>query len=440
MPEPKDDHTPLCEVRGVTHEFDLPNKARLRVLEDINLVVRPNEVVALLGPSGCGKSTILRVLAGLIQPTHGAVFYHGAPLVGLNPGAAIVFQSFALFPWMTVAENIEAVLKAAGKSAEEIRDRTASVIRMVGLTGFEHAYPRELSGGMKQRVGMARAFSLTPEILFMDEPFSQVDALTAQSLRAEVLDIWAASKTRSSILMVSHDIGEVAYMADRIVVLAANPGRVRVIVDNALPRPRDYRSPEILELVDRLRDIITGSYLPDEQAGTAQAPLTCEPIPDATVSAIIGLLEFLDAHSGRDDVFRIAQETNQEFGRVITVVKAAEMLDLVDTPKRMVQLTPTGVRFVKGPLPERKEMWRKELLQIRLFKDVADMLERAPDHTLDRDVVLETIALLLPSEDYEKTFDRLVSWGRFGDAFAYDDDRERLSQFKPGALDPPLAG
>jgi NitT/TauT family transport system ATP-binding protein len=428
MPESKDESTPLCEVRGVSHEFVLPNKARLRVLDDIQLVVRPNEVVALLGPSGCGKSTILRVLAGLIQPTSGQVFYHGAPLVGLNPGAAIVFQSFALFPWMTVAENIEAVLKAAGKSADEIRDRTASVIRTVGLAGFEHAYPRELSGGMKQRVGMARAFSLTPEILFMDEPFSQVDALTAQSLRAEVLDIWAASKTRSSILMVSHDIGEVAYMADRIVVLAANPGRVRVVVDNRLPRPRDYRSPEILELVDRLRDIITGSYLPDEQAGATAAPLTYEPLPDATVSAIVGLLEFLDAHGGRDDVFRIAQETNQEFGRVITVVKAAEMLDLVDTPKRMVQLTALGVRFVKAPLPERKEIWSRELLQIRLFKDVADMLARAPGHTVDRDVVLETIALLLPSEDYEKTFDHLIAWGRFGNLLAYDEDRQCLSQ------------
>jgi NitT/TauT family transport system ATP-binding protein len=427
MPEHADD-TPLCEVRGVSHEFVLPNQARLRVLEDIDLVVHPNEVVALLGPSGCGKSTILRVLAGLIQPTKGAVYYHGAPLVGLNPGAAIVFQSFALFPWMTVAENIEAVLKAAGRSDDAIRERTESVIRMVGLAGFEHSYPRELSGGMKQRVGMARAFSLTPEILFMDEPFSQVDALTAQSLRAEVLDIWAASKTRSSILMVSHDIGEVAYMADRIVVLAANPGRVRMVVDNRLPRPRDYRSPQILELVDRLRDIITGSYLPDKQVETAPVPIPYEPLPDATVSAVVGLVEYLDAHGQRDDVFRIAQETNQEFGRVITVVKAAEMLDLVDTPKRMVQLTPTGLRFVKALLPERKEIWRLELLRIRLFKDVADMLERAPGHVVDREVVLETIAVLLPSEDYEKTFDRLISWGRFGGVFGYDDDSERLAQ------------
>ena len=422
--------TQLCEVKNVSHEFVLPNKTRLKVLEGVSLGVKSNEVVALLGPSGCGKSTILRVLAGLLPPTSGQVFYHGAPLVGLNPGAAIVFQSFALFPWLTVSENIEKVLLAAGKSPEEIESRTANVIRMVGLRGFEASYPRELSGGMKQRVGMARAFSLSPEILFMDEPFSQVDALTAQSLRAEVLDIWAASKSGSSILMVSHDIGEVAYMADRIVVLAANPGRVRVIVDNKLPRPRDYRSPEVLELVDKLRDIITGSYLPDEQvvAVPAAGPPPYEPLPDATVGEIIGLVEYLDAHGRRDDVFRIAQETHQEFGRVISVVKAAEMLDWVDTPKRMVELTAAGTRFVKGGTEERKEEWRKQLLSIRLFKELSDVLERAPDHRVERDFLLETIAVQFPSEDYEKTFDRVVRWGRFGNLFVYDEETEKLSR------------
>jgi NitT/TauT family transport system ATP-binding protein len=422
--------TTLCEVKGVSHEFLLPNKTCLKVLEDVSLAVGSNEVVALLGPSGCGKSTILRILAGLIQPTSGKVLYHDAPLVGLNPGAAIVFQSFALFPWMTVAENIAAVLRAAGKGAKEIEERTTSVIRTVGLAGFEGSYPRELSGGMKQRVGMARAFSLTPEILFMDEPFSQVDALTAQSLRAEVLDIWAASKTGSSILMVSHDIGEVAYMADRIVVLAANPGRVRVIVDNRLPRPRDYRSPQMLELVDKLRDIITGSYLPDTQAAQAPAagPPVYEPLPDATVSEIIGLLEYLDAHASKEDVFRIAHETGQEFGRVITVVKAAEMLDWVDTPKRMVELTPAGVRFLKATLEERKELWGKQLMTIRLFKELILVLDRAPQHCVERDFVLETIALQFPSEDYDKTFERLVAWGRFGNLLTYDEGTESVSK------------
>ncbi len=429
QPEPR---PVLCEVRGVSHEFALPNHTRLKVLEDVGLTVHASEVVALLGPSGCGKSTILRILAGLIRPTSGEVLYHAAPLVGLNPGAAIVFQSFALMPWMTVAENIEIVLRAAGKGKDEIAARITSVIRTVGLTGFENAYPRELSGGMKQRVGMARAFSLTPEILFMDEPFSQVDALTAQSLRAEVLDIWAASKSGSSILMVSHDIGEVAYMADRIVVLAANPGRVRVVVDNRLPRPRDYRSPELLELVDKLRDIITGSYLPDEPVeefgGAPAATATYEPLADATVGEIIGLCEYLDAHGKKDDVFRIAQENAQEFGRVITVVKAAEMLDLVDTPKRMVELTKEGVRFVKAPLHERRELWKKQLLCIRLFKDMAEMLDHAPTHAVDRDLVLETIALRFPSEDYEKTFERLIGWGRFGNLFVYDEATEKVSR------------
>ena len=182
----------LCEQRGVWHDFTLPNGKPLRVLEDINLAVGADEIVALLGPSGCGKSTVLRILAGLIRPTRGEVLYHGQPLQGLNPGVAIVFQSFALYPWMTVAENIRIALQAAGLAGAEIAKRTEGVIRLVGLAGFEEAYPRELSGGMKQRVGIARALSVDPEILLLDEPFSQVDALTAESLRAEVIDIWAS--------------------------------------------------------------------------------------------------------------------------------------------------------------------------------------------------------------------------------------------------------
>src|SRR4051794_7973543 len=207
--------TALCEARGITHEFPQPNGQPLTVLHDISLAIRPNEIIALLGPSGCGKSTILRILAGLITPAQGEVLYHGQPLHGLNPGVAIVFQSFALYPWMSVTQNVQIALRAAGLPADEISARAERVIRMVGLTGFEEAYPRELSGGMKQRVGMARALSVDPEILLLDEPFSQVDALTAESLRAEVTDIWAAKhRNPSSILMVSHDIKEVVYMAD----------------------------------------------------------------------------------------------------------------------------------------------------------------------------------------------------------------------------------
>src|SRR5437660_2363056 len=294
----------LCEARNVSHDFLMPNGSTLRVLENVSVQVKPGEVVALLGPSGCGKSTLLRILAGLIPPTEGEVLYHGRKVEGLTPGVGIVFQSFALYPWKTVAENIEIVLRAARLPAGEIRARAEQVIRTVGLAGFEEAYPRELSGGMKQRLGIARALSINPEILFMDEPFSHVDALTAEGLRAEVIDLWAPTDTNpSSILMVSHDIKEVVYMADRIIVLRSHPGSVRTVVDNPLPRPRDYRSPESEELVDYLHEIITVTEMPDLAPATGPAApraARIEPLPIAETSEIVGLLEYLEAHNGSD--------------------------------------------------------------------------------------------------------------------------------------------
>ncbi len=425
----KPTHQTLCEVRHVWHDFILPSGQTLRVLEDINLAVKDHEVVALLGPSGCGKSTILRILAGLIRPTRGDVLYHGEPLHGLNPGVAIVFQSFALLPWMTVTENVQTVLKAAGLSQAEVVARAERTIRLVGLSGFEEAYPRELSGGMKQRIGMARALSVEPEILLMDEPFSQVDALTAESLRAEVLDIWGTqSRSLSSILMVSHDIKEVVYMADRIVILGTNPGRVRTVVENKLPRPRDYRSPAVLALVDQLHEIITRTEMPDVPAPVAQQALAMiEPLPEATSSEIVGLLEYLDAREGKEDVFRIASDTNREFGRLITVVKAAEMLDFVDTPKRTVVLEPEGLRFVRATAEERKKIWRDQLLKIRLFRDVYEVIKREPSHEIDRELLLETIILNMPQENYEKVFNTFIRWARFGDLLAYDENTEIIT-------------
>jgi NitT/TauT family transport system ATP-binding protein len=419
----------LCEIRGVSHDFPLPRGQALRVLQDISLTVEPNEIVALLGPSGCGKSTLLRILAGLIRPTQGEVFYHGQPLLGLNPGVAIVFQSFALYPWMTVTENVQVVLQAAGLLADAVTERSGRAIHMVGLSGSEEAYPRELSGGMKQRVGMARALAVEPEILFMDEPFSHVDALTAESLRAEVVDIWSAKNRHlSSILLVSHDIKEVVYMADRIVILGANPGRVRTVLANRLPRPRDYRSAAFLGLVDRLHEIIMGSELPD-QAPVAPGPAApvIEPLPEASVSEIIGLLEYLDARGGRDDLFRIANDTSREFGSLIRVAKAAEMLDLVDTPRRLVVLEPEGQRFVKAGPAERTLIWRERLLTLRLFRDLRDTLQREPKHEVERDFLLETIVLNMPQENPEKVFNTFIGWARYGDLFAYDEIMEKIS-------------
>ncbi|HVZ80152.1 MAG TPA: ATP-binding cassette domain-containing protein [bacterium] len=419
----------LIELKGVCQEFKLPSGKELNVLQNISLCIEKREVVALLGPSGCGKSTILRILAGLIAPTKGEVFYHDQPLHELNTGVSIVFQSFALFPWMTVAENIQTALESRGFPAADIEERAQKAIQMVGLAGFEETYPRELSGGMKQRVGMARALSVDPEILFMDEPFSHVDALTAESLRAEVIDIWAShDKNPSSILLVSHDIPEVVYMADRIVVLGAHPGRVLKIVENKLPRPRDYRSPEFMKMVDQLHEVITGHEIPDapEPVLAPNEVPPPEPIPDTLPSIMVGLLEYLDAREGKEDVFRIAAETDKEFGEVIKIVKALELLDFVDTPKRQVVLTADGKRFVKATSQERQTIWKEQLLKLGLFKQVNDMLSKHPRARLDEELVKEVIILNLPSENYERTFENFVHWSRFGNLFAYDEETQKV--------------
>jgi NitT/TauT family transport system ATP-binding protein len=417
----------LCELRDVSHVFTLPNGRPLRVLANINLAIQPREILALLGPSGCGKSTLIRILAGLIRPTAGQVLYHNHELQGLNPGTAIVFQTFALYPWLTARENIEIVLRAADLSADEVQARTERVLHLVGLAGFEDSYPRELSGGMKQRVGIARALALEPEILLMDEPFSQVDALTAQSLRAELLDIWSSERHPSSVLLVSHDIQEAVYLADRIVILSANPGRIRTILPNHLPRPRDYRAPAFLAMVEQLHDVIAGHELPDEpRPPTAPAARGLEPLPEATPSEILGLLEYLDARGGSEDVFRIAIDTRRPFDHVLRVVAAAELLGFVDTPKRLVVLNPLGRRFLNAPTAERKALWREQLLRIGLFRLVYTALQQQPDRSLDQDFVLETIILHLPEENYQRVFDTFVQWARFGELFTYDEARGTL--------------
>ena len=419
----------LCETRNVSHDFVLPNGSKLRVLEDISVAIKPSEVVALLGPSGSGKSTLLRILAGLIRPSHGEVFYRGKKVTELTPGVAIVFQSFALYPWMTVTENVDVVLHAAALPPDEIRARCERVIRTVGLAGFEEAYPRELSGGMKQRLGMARALSVNPEILFMDEPFSHVDALTAESLRAEVIDLWAPEDSNpSSILMVSHDINEVVYMASRIIVLSSHPGRVRTIVENPLPRPRDQRSPQFESLVNYLHEIITGSELPDVPPDVRRREsTTIQALPVTTTSEIAGLLEYLDAHGGKDDLFEISANVHQEFGRVIAITKAAEILGFVDTPKQDVVLTPLGRQFVRAEAEDRKQIWRTQLLNIKVFRDLYARLLQNPDEPIPADDVKEMIILALPHENYEVMFDTLVRWARFGNLFAYDEDTEKIT-------------
>jgi NitT/TauT family transport system ATP-binding protein len=413
---------PIAELRGVQKSFDRGTGKALRVLEDINLKVMGNEVMCLIGPSGCGKSTILRIMAGLSRPSAGEVLYHGQRLDGLNPGVAIVFQSFALFPWMTVEDNVRKALEARALPPPEIAEKARRAIRLVGLQGFEHAYPRELSGGMKQRVGIARALSVDPEMLFMDEPFSQVDALTAEGLRAEVIDIWRdKERNPSSIVMVSHDIKEVVAMADRIAILSANPGRVRIVMENTLPRPRDTRSPAFMRLVDQLHDIITSAEMPDVAVTTVVPALqgeAIEPLPAAQPADMLGLLELLEQQAGPADLFQLVSQTHEPFERVLNTVKGVEMLDFVDTPRRAVVLMPLGRRFLSADMVERKAMWRRQLLQLRLFQLVRELMD-LHNGELARQEVFAEIQQRLPGEDPERTFETLVAWGRFGELFVY---------------------
>jgi len=264
----------------------------------------------------------------------------------------------------------------------------------------------------------------------MDEPFSHVDALTAESLRAEVVDIWSAlDKNPSSIVLVSHDIKEVVFMADRIVILGANPGCIRTIVPNPLPRPRDYRSADFLALVDQLHEIITGHELPDPPAAaTGEVASIMEALPQATPGEIVGLLEYLDARGGQDDLFRIAGETRRDFGHIINIVEAAELLNFVDTPRRIVQLDTLGRTFLQASAEERKTIWRAQLVQLQLYQHVLAALGQSANHRLERNAVEATIVAHLPGEHHERVFETFIHWGRYANLFSYDEGTQTLEE------------
>ncbi len=414
---------PIAELRNVNKQFNLPTGAEINVLENISLAINAGEIVALLGPSGSGKSTLMRVLTGLISPSSGEVLAYGQPLRGFHPRASIVFQSFALYPWLTVYENIALGLEYLHLPPEETSSRVRHAVDMVGLEGFEEAYPKELSGGMKQRVGIARAIVVQPELLCMDEPFSALDVLTAENLRAEVLNLWLDHKVEiKSVLFVTHDIREAVFLANRIVVLSANPGTIRIIIPNDLPHPRDPRSPAFLSMIDRIHDIITNAIIPDEAlpAISSTAPRRIESLPYVTPSEIIGLLEILDENNGTVDLFDLASRVGKDFGSTIAVVKAAELLDFVDTPKQNVVFTETGRKFLASDINGRKLLFKQQTLSLRLFEIITGMLLKTDDVTLDEEIILEQVAILLPNEDPERLFQTMVGWGRYGELLGYN--------------------
>ena len=414
------------------------------VVDGVNLEVRAGELLALLGQSGSGKSTILRLMAGLTEPTHGSVLSHGEPLAGINPHLAIVFQSFALYPWLTVEENVQVGLIHRRLDEREARDEIERALQLIGLSGYENAYPKQLSGGMRQRVGFARAIVARPEVLCMDEAFSGLDVLTAESLRSEVVELWRsdAHDWLKSIFFVTHNIAEAAYMASRIVIISSHPGRVRQIITNPLPYPRDTNSKEFASMVDQIHAAITALVLPDEPLPEAATPPTApveatapapapatrriESIPAAGVSEILGLLEILTDSEETINVFDLSARIAKDFGETIAIVKAAEMLNLVDTPKDDVLMTELGWYFLADPLPARKTLFKQAIMKLRLFQILLEQLDEAPDKRVAAEQVLERLAALLPYDRSDKLFETLVAWGRYAEILDYDQDTNTL--------------
>ena len=455
-PESTAPSAPLIELRHVSKSYvGADGGPPVTVLDDISLEVREGEMLALLGQSGSGKSTILRLMAGLTEPTKGAVLSHGGSLDGVNRGLAIVFQSFALYPWLTVQENVQVGLIQRRLSASEEQEEIDKALALIGLSGYENAYPKQLSGGMRQRVGFARALVAQPEVLCMDEPFSALDVLTAENLRSEVVELWrgAGHAGLKSIFLVTHNIVEAVFMATRIVIISSHPGRVRNVIPIPLPYPRDVNSKLFAAMVDQVHAAITALVLPDEPAeevaaraartamerpgempGAAvpAAPARVESIPNVPVETIVGLLESIEDAQETINVFDLSARIGKEFGETIAIVKAAEMLDLVDTPKDDVLLTQTGWYFLAAPTPARKTLFRQAIMKLRLFQMLTTRLAEAPEGRINADTVLEELGTLLPYDQPTKLLETLIAWGRYAELIDFDQDANTVYLHEAG--------
>lgn len=426
----------LMDLKNVSKVYRLESGVDLRVLEGVNLSVAENEFVALLGPSGSGKSTCLRILGGLTPTTSGEVLSRGNVLRSVNRDVAMVFQSFALFPWETVQSNIALALDRLGLTPMQVKERVKRAVDIVGMEGFEEAYPRELSGGMKQRVGIARALVMDRPLLFLDEPFSALDVLTADTLRAEVVKIFLSRKTAtSSVVMVTHNIQEAVFMAQRILVMGANPGHIRREIVNDLPYPRNDQSAAYLRMVAQIHDLITETLMPDvipalpetaKVASSQRKESLIETLPRAQINEIIGLVEAISEKGGSSDIFELAFESGKDFGSTLYLVKAAELLDLVDTPKQKVILTELGMSFVKGDINVRKRMFHELFGGLRLVQMTANLLRNSEQLRVPSEEMLERLSEWLPRENPHELFETLVSWGRFAEYFGYSDDTKEV--------------
>lgn len=443
----------IIEAVGIEKSYPQPDGTRIQVVSPTNLSIEPGKIVTLLGPSGCGKSTLLRMLTGLSKPSAGMLAWHGKPLDGQMPNVAIVFQSFALFPWLTVLENVEAPLEARGVAAVERRKRALRTLDTVGLDGFETAYPKELSGGMKQRVGFARALVVEPEVLFMDEPFSALDVLTAENLRGELLELWLNKKMpTSAIFIVTHNIEEAVMMADRVIVLGRNPARIRSDFNIRLKHPRDRKSPRFIELVDYIYKVMTE---PDVEHDLPDAETTAEIIvpagrltpevikkqpapvrttrfqmlPHARVGGIAGLIEFLQDRGGHEDLFRLAEELVMDVEDLLPLIEASVLLGFATLKEGDVQITALGRAFAEADIQQRKVLFRQAALEhVTILKQIDSILKRKSDHSIADEFFHDILDEHFAEEEVIRQFDTALNWGLYAEIFDYDREHGRLIQ------------
>ena len=428
MSTPRTGFAPIIEARGLEKFYPQPDGTRIQVISATDLAVYPGQIIALLGPSGCGKSTLLRMLTGLSPASAGSVFWHGERVRDGAPNVSIVFQSFALFPWLTVLENVEAPLEARGMVPIERHKRALRIIDAVGLDGFETAYPKELSGGMKQRVGFARALVVEPEVLFMDEPFSALDVLTAETLRGELLELWLGHKIPTrAIFIVTHNIEEAVALADRIVVLGRNPAHIHADFQVAIPHPRDHKSSEFEELVDAIYRVLTR---PDQEHEVvpSKSPAPGKPVrhkaimlPHTRPGGMAGLLEILIDQGGRADLHKLADELSLTVDDLLPTVDTAVLLGLLRLEEGDAIITPEGQAFAHGDIQARKAIFRKAALaNIPLLAQMQNALRAKSNRTLSDEFFRDLLDEHFSEDESKRQLETAIQWGRYAEIFDYD--------------------
>jgi NitT/TauT family transport system ATP-binding protein len=429
---------PLLQVQGVGKSFWKPDGDEVVVLDDVCLTLRRGEIVGLLGRSGSGKSTLLRLIAGLDAPSRGVVRYLGVPVAGPAAGIAMVFQGFALFPWLTVLGNVQLGLEAMRMPEAEMRKRSLEAIDLIGLDGYESAYPRELSGGMRQRVGFARALVVHPNILLMDEPFSALDVLTAETLRTDFLELWSQGELPiGSVLLVTHNIEEAVQMCDRLLIFSTHPGRVVSEIPVDLPQPRGALDPAVRALVDRVYVEMTARPRV-APAGPRAEPVAVArihvPLEHVSTNLLSGLIEALSAppYEGRADLPAIAQALHMEADDLFPVAEALQTLHLAEVEGGDIRLTDAGVAFARSEIDERKNLFAHQLLaHVPLAAHVRHVLDERSTHAAPKSRFLDELEDFMTEQSAEQTLRALISWGRYAEIFAYDDQRQLFSLENP---------